>query len=234
MRHHGRVTTDPSDPTIPSPPPAPDDLAWVAMITAIKATVIALAVDAFVNVESPRYRGKGMRLRAIGYAGGMLLVPVGWRLGGRKGPYPQELDLAVTMPLLVDAGGNALGLYRGSHMDDLIHFADGALVASVAGALATPRLRTSWEAAGFATLAGAAAASVWEIGEWIGFKLGARGMELSYDDTMTDLIETTAGAVLGGVVTLLRHPARLRRIPGRSSDPIVGHASDDGRARSAR
>ena len=89
----------------------------------------------------PRYQGKGMRLRAIGYAGGMLAVPVAWRLTGRRPPYPRELDLAVTLPLLIDAGGNAIGIYRRAHVDDVIHFADGALVASVVGALATPRVQ---------------------------------------------------------------------------------------------
>ena len=95
-----------------------------------------------------------MRLRAIGYAGGMLVVPVAWRVLGRRDPYPRELDLAITIPLLVDAGGNAIGIYRRAHVDDLIHFADGALVSSVVGALATPRVRTSWEAAAVGTLAG--------------------------------------------------------------------------------
>ncbi len=162
-----------------------------------------------------------MRLRAIGYAGGMLAVPVAWRLMGRRPPYPRELDLAVTIPLLVDAGGNAIGIYRRANVDDLIHFTDGAVVASVVGALATPRVRTSWEAAAAGTLTGAAAAGLWEIGEWVGLKLGAKGMDLTYDDTMTDLIETMAGAVLGGVITLLRHPSRLRRVPGAPSDPLV-------------
>ena len=36
---------------------------------------------------------------------------------------------------------------------------------------------------------------------------------------MEDLIETSAGAVLGGIATLLRHPARLRQVPGRPGDP---------------
>jgi hypothetical protein len=94
-------------------------------------------------------------------------------------------------------------------------------VASVAGALATPRVRTSWEAAGIAALTGMAAAGVWEIGEWVGLKLGARGMDLSYDDTMTDLAETMAGALLGAAITLLRHPSRLRRVPGPAGDPVV-------------
>ncbi|HEX7346465.1 MAG TPA: hypothetical protein VF253_06710, partial [Candidatus Limnocylindrales bacterium] len=112
-------------------PPTPADIAWTAAITASKAAVIALAIDAFLNSATPRYSGKAMRVRAIGYAAGMLLVPLAWRVRGRPEPYPRELDLAVTLPLLVDAGGNAIGIYQRAHVDDLIHFADGATVASV-------------------------------------------------------------------------------------------------------
>lgn len=223
MRHDTTVPTS-SKQVRPAPPPTPGDVAWVAAITTAKATVVWLALDAFLNSSSPRYSGKAMRIRALGYAGGMLLVPLAWRLRGRPEPYPRELDLAVTLPLLIDAGGNAAGIYQRAHVDDLVHFADGALLSSVVGALATPRVKTSWEAAGVAALAGTAAAGLWEIGEWVGLKLGARGMDLSYDDTMTDLAETVAGAVLGGLVTLLRHPSRLRQVPGRPADPVLGRS----------
>jgi hypothetical protein len=205
-------------------PPTPADVLWVAGIAAAKAAVVASAIDAFVNSSAPRYSGKAMRIRAIGYTGGMLLVPLAWRLAGRPQPYPRELDLAVTLPLLVDAGGNAIGIYRRAHIDDLIHFADGATLASVAGALATPRVKTSWEAAGIAALTGIAAAGLWEIAEWLGMKLGAKGMDLTYDDTMTDLAETASGALLGAAITLLRHPSRLRTVPGRPGDPVVARS----------
>ena len=205
----------------PTPPPTPADVGWIAAISAAKAAVIALAIDAWVNSSAPRYSGKAMRVRALGYAGGLIAVPLVWRLQGRPQPYPREIDLAITLPLLVDAGGNAIGIYQRAHVDDLIHFADGATLASVVGALATPRTRTSWEAAGVAALAGMAAAGVWEIGEWIGLKLGARGMDLTYEDTMTDLAETMSGALLGAAITLLRHPSRLRRVPGRGADTVV-------------
>ena len=208
-----------SQPATPAPTPA--DVGWIAAISAAKAAVIALAIDAWVNSSAPRYSGKAMRVRALGYAAGLLVVPVAWRLQGRPQPYPREIDLAITLPLLVDAGGNATGIYQRAHVDDLIHFADGATLASVVGALATPRTRTSWEAAGVAALAGMAAAGVWEIGEWVGLKLGARGMDLSYEDTMTDLAETMSGALLGAAITLLRHPSRLRRVPGRGADTVV-------------
>jgi hypothetical protein len=202
-------------------PPRLSDVGWTAAITAVKATVVALAVDAFVNSDKPRFQGKAMKVRAIGYAGTLLVVPVVWRMRGRPEPYPRELDLLVALPLLADAGGNAIGMYQNAHVDDAIHFANGALLSGVVGALAAPRAKTAWEAAAFAAAVGTATGAAWEIFEWIGFKLGAKGMDLTYDDTMEDLIETSAGAMLGALVTLLRHPARLRRVPGRPGDPIV-------------
>jgi hypothetical protein len=204
-----------------APPTAASDVAWAATATAVKATIVALAVDAFVNSSKPRFRGKAMKVRALGYAGALLVVPVAWRLRGRKEPYPRELDLIVALPILADAGGNAIGMYQNAHVDDAIHFANGALLAGAVGSLAQPRTRTAWEAAAFATALGTAAGAVWEIFEWVALKLGARGMDLTYDDTMEDLIETTGGALLGGLVTLLRNPAPLRRIPGRADDPIL-------------
>lgn len=205
--------------------PAIADVAWTAAITAVKAAIVALATDAFVNSHQPRFSGKAMKVRALGYTGALLVVPVAWRVLGRKQPYPRELDLLVALPLLADAGGNAVGIYQRAHVDDAIHFANGALLAGVVGTLATPRTGTAWEAATFAGAVGTAVAAGWEIFEWVAFKLGARGMDLSYDDTMADLIETTAGALLGGFVTLLRHPAQLRRVPGRSGDPIVAQTA---------
>ncbi|HYH92829.1 MAG TPA: hypothetical protein VD763_06700 [Candidatus Saccharimonadales bacterium] len=205
-------------------PPTPADLAWTAAITAVKATIIALAIDAFVNSSAPRFRGKAMRVRAIGYAGALLVVPAFWRVRGRHEPYPRELDLLVALPLLADAAGNAVGIYQRAHVDDAIHFANGALFTAVVGSVAGPRSRTAWEAAGVATATGVATGAVWEIAEWVAMKFGAKGMDLSYDDTMADLIETSAGAALGGLITLLRHPSRLRQVPGRRSDPVVeGH-----------
>jgi len=215
-----RVSTTTSAAT--ARPPAVTDIAWTAAITAVKASIVALAVDAAVNSDKPRFRGKAMKIRAVGYIGALLIVPAAWRLRGRPEPYPKELDLLVALPLLADAGGNAVGIYQRAHVDDAIHFANGALLAGVVGAVTTPRTRTAWEAGTFAAAVGTAAAAGWEIFEWVAAKLGARGMDLSYDDTMADLIETSAGALLGGFITLLRHPTRLRRVPGRSGDPIVG------------
>jgi hypothetical protein len=217
-----RVMTNKSaGPHSAAPPPTPADIGWVGAIAFAKASVLALAIDAFQNSNAPRYKGKAMRVRAIGYTAGLLVAPLAWRLRGHRERYPRELDLALTLPLLVDAGGNAIGIYQRAHVDDLVHFANGALVASVIGAVVSPRVRTSWEAAGIALTTAGTLAGLWEIGEWVGMRLGAKGMNLTYDDTMEDLIETMAGGALGAILTLLRHPARLRNVPGRAADPVV-------------
>lgn len=191
------------------------------MSTAAKSAVVALAADAFFNSKKPRFRGKAMRVRAIGYTVVLFIVPVVWRLRGRPEPYPHEVDLLATLPVLVDAAGNATGLYQGAHVDDAVHFGNGALISGVIGSLIQPRTRTAWEAATFATSMTMAAEAAWEIFEWTAMKLGSKRMDLTYDDTIEDLIETSAGALLGGIVTLLRHPAQLRRFPGRAGDPIL-------------
>lgn len=188
-----------------SPGQRPADVGWPAVTALVKVAVVAFAIDAVLNEGEPRYRGKAMRLRAVGYVGTLFLVPVLWRLRGRREPYPRELDLLVALPLLADAWGNAAGIYQHAHVDDAIHFANGALFTSAVGAVVTPRTRTAWEAAGAATAIGTSAAALWEVAEWTASKFGARGMDLSYDDTMADLIETMAGAAVGGLVTLLRH-----------------------------
>lgn len=177
-----------------------------AAIVAAKTATIAFAIDAFVNANSPRLRGKAIRSRAIGYVGGLLVVPVAWRLLPRRSRYPRALDLAVTVPLLLDAGGNALGLYNKAHIDDVVHVANSAIVSGVAGAMFAPRVDERWQAA----LAGAGVAiageSAWELLEYGAMKLGATGMDLTYDDTMADIGEGFLGALLGALFTLRRVP----------------------------
>jgi hypothetical protein len=177
-----------------------------AAIVAAKAATVACAIDAFANAESPRLRGKAIRTRAIGYLGALLVVPAIWLLLPGRGRYPRALDLAVTIPLLLDAGGNALDLYEEAHVDDLVHAANGAIVSGIAGALIAPEVDERWQAA----LAGAGVSivgsTVWELAEYGAMRLGADGMHLTYDDTMADLAEGVLGAMLGAVFTVTRVP----------------------------
>jgi hypothetical protein len=177
-----------------------------AAIVVTKALTVAFAVDALVNAGSPRLRGKAIRTRAVGYVGALFIVPIAWSLLPDRGRYPRALDLAVTVPLLLDAGGNALGLYDEAHIDDLVHLANAAIVSGVAGALFAPRVDERWQAA----LAGAgvavAGASAWELLEFGALQLGADGMNLTYQDTMVDILDGWVGAIVGALFTLTRVP----------------------------
>ena len=187
-------------------PPAWLDRALDVAIVAAKAATIACAIDGFVNADTPRLRGKAIRTRAFGYTAALFVVPAIWRGLPDRGRYPRGLDLAVTIPLLIDAAGNATGLYEEAHLDDIVHFVNAGIVSAVAGSLFAMRTDEPWQAAMAGTGTAIAGETFWEIAEYVAMKLGADGMNLTYEDTMADLAESALGAIVGGVVTWLRMP----------------------------
>ena len=200
------VPSDDRRPRLAFTPPPWFERALETAIVAAKAVTVACAIDALVNADTPRLRGKGMRVRAVGYVTGIAIVPAIWRALPNRGRYPRGLDLAVALPLLIDAGGNALGLYDEAHLDDVVHVLNAAIVAGVAGALFASRTDNPWEAAFAGTGTAIAGETFWEIGEYVAMKAGATGMGLTYGDTIGDMADSAFGAVLGGIVTWLRMP----------------------------
>jgi hypothetical protein len=187
-------------------PPSWWNRALEVAIVGAKAATLACAVDAVLNGNSERLRGKAIGARAVGYTAGLFLVPVIWRMLPDRGRYPRGLDLAVTTPLLIDAAGNALGLYEAAHLDDVVHFLNAAIFSAVAGALFAGQVERPWHAAIAGTGAAIAGETAWEIAEYVAMKAGADNMDLGYDDTMADLADSAAGAIVGGVITWLRMP----------------------------
>ena len=178
-----------------------------AVTIAAKAATVGFAIDAWLNHDSPRLRGKAIRTRAVGYSAALLLVPLAWRfLPGPRDPYPRALDLGVTVPLLADAAGNAFGIYEKVRIDDAVHTANAALLAGVTGSLIAPHVDQAWQAA----LAGGAIAiageTLWETMEYVAWRLGQDGMDLTYEDTMDDIIGTWIGALVGAAYILTRAP----------------------------
>ncbi|HEX8938817.1 MAG TPA: hypothetical protein VF763_01530 [Candidatus Limnocylindrales bacterium] len=196
----------PAHPLVASPPARRSylvDLAWRAALAGTKALTIGFALDALFHPDAPRLRGKAIRTRAFGYTACLFIVPLAWQLRGRRDRYPRELDLAVAVPLLLDAAGNGMGIYEHAHVDDIVHFANGAILASVGAALAEPRVAHRAEAALFGAQLGISGEMVWEVAEYAALKAGATGMGLTYDDTLADIIESTLGAILGAVIGAL-------------------------------
>ena len=211
---------DTEPPTPAARPQGFELLAWTALV-AMKATIFAVAVDALLRHDQPPYRGKAMQTRALGYVGASLLVPLAWRLLPHSGRYPRGLDLAISTPLLLDAVGNAGGIYQKRHIDDLVHLANGAIVAGVAGSVVAPHVDERWQAALAGAGIGITGQTLWELMEYLAYRFGARGMDLTYEDTMDDMIESTIGALIGGAFTLTRVPrAKAERRTGWRS--VVG------------
>jgi hypothetical protein len=201
----------------------PGDRALDAVTLAAKATTVAFGIDAWINHDAPRLRGKAIRTRAIGYSAALFVVPLAWRLlPGRRGDYPRALDLALTLPLLADAAGNAFGIYERARVDDAVHVANAAVLAGVSGSLAAAHVDEPWQAA----LAGGAIAiageTLWETMEYVAWRFGQEGMDLTYEDTMDDIVGTWIGAVVGALYVLTRTPKRNSTRERRGWRAILG------------
>lgn len=180
-----------------------------AALIATKAATLLFAADAVIHPDAPRFHGKAMRLRAIAYVGSILAVPAVWLARGRAGPYPVDADLIVTTPILLDAGGNSLGVYDQANIDDIVHFVNAAILMTGFGILTRDRVESRMEAAALIVGMGMAGEALWEVMEFVGYKLGYRGMGLTYEDTMADTIESLAGSALGAVIAVMRWDQRL-------------------------
>ena len=173
-------------------------------LVAVKGLTIALTVESVLQPELPRYRGKAMRIRSVGYAAGLALVPAVWAGRGGAGPYPISADLVASTPLLIDAFGNRLGIYDGARIDDLVHFVNGAALSSLFGAAISSRMPSAAAAAATTVVCGLIGELLFDGMEYLGERLGYGGLGLSAADTTADVAAATLGAALGGAITWRR------------------------------
>lgn len=181
----------------------------LAIDLALKAALVALlAVGAFSSLE--QFEGKAFGARLATYPLAALAVPLGWWLAGRPPPYPYALDMLLVSPFLVDVAGNALDLYDTvSWWDDANHFLNFGLFSLAVGQLA---MRLGLAAPGIATVvvgAGAVAAILWELGEYVAFIRDSPELATAYTDTLGDMALGLGGAAAAvASATLLRRPRR--------------------------
>jgi hypothetical protein len=171
------------------------------------ALVVALAVTvAFPHWE--QFEGKGMAFRAPFYALPLIVTPLVWLLRGRRPPYPWLVDAAAIAPFLADTLGNILGFYnRYNATDDVLHFLNWIFLA---GGVTLALARTGIGRLNAWTLAygiGAVAIIWWETAEFLVAKAGTAGLQLTYADTIGDLVLSSTGGALGALlVTRLAWP----------------------------
>ncbi|MEO5633168.1 hypothetical protein [Gaiella sp.] len=178
----------------------------------LKALFVGLlAFGAFSGLD--QFDGKAFGWRLILYPIAAIIVPVAWRLRGSPQPYPYAADMLLVAPFLVDVAGNALDLYDSIvWWDDLNHLMNWALLC---GALGAVLLRTTLRPLVlFAVIVGfgAAAAILWEIGEYFAFIRGGDEVVTAYTDTLGDeILGLTGGALAALTVAVIARRRDARR-----------------------
>lgn len=186
-----------------------------AIVWAVRiALVLSLAFSvAFPGL--PQFEGKGMAFRAPFYLLPMAVVPIGWRLRGQRPPYPHLADALVISPFLLDTLGNALDLYNSFDVtDDVLHAINWVLLV---GGITLLLLRTRLTRLAAWTMGygiGALAIIWWEAAEWLVQELGTAGLELTYGDTIGDLLLSSTGGAIGAALAItMSRPSPRRRAP---------------------
>lgn len=178
--------------------------ALVASVGA-KAVATALSLVPLLDRDRTSFRGKAMGFRAAAFPTFTLALPAVWLAAGRPRPYPWRADVALSAPLVVDAGGNVLGFFaRHEHFDRISHGLGWTFVALAAGDAIGPVARDPRLTLLAAVGVGAIVAVVWELGEFAAWKSGSSGLDLTYEDTIDDLAFGLLGSVAGAAWSVLR------------------------------
>lgn len=161
--------------------------------------VIELAIGVILR-DTSHLQGKGMVLRAVFYPLCMIVVPVGWRLRGSRAPFPHLAAALLITPFALDIGANLVGLFEVDKFDDVLHALNWFILVLGASTLV---LRTSTPLLTVIALGvGTSATTIvlWEIVEYLVSQSGTTGLQLTYEDTITDLAESFTGGCVGAVV----------------------------------
>lgn len=185
-------------------PPGQSDrrlLPWLDL--GLKALFVGLlAFGAFSGLD--QFEGKAFGWRLILYPIAAVIVPIAWKAFGSPSPYPYGADMLLVAPFLIDVLGNALDLYDSiSWWDDINHLVNWALLC---GALGAVLLRTTLRPLvlfAIVTGFGAAAAILWELGEYFAFIRGGTELATAYTDTLGDEALGLTGSIIAGLTVAL-------------------------------
>lgn len=176
---------------------------------AIKVAVVVLSLIPLVDPNASHFAGKAMGVRALLYPVMTLLIPAIWFLAGRPRPYPYAADIAFGLPFAIDAAGNVLGLFAITGFDAIPHFLGWFFLSTAFGLAIAPLLDRRWVAFLLVLGMGAVVDILWEAGEFALMKSGASGLQLTYENTIQDLLVSLSGAAVAAVaITTIWWPRR--------------------------
>ena len=180
----------------------------------VKGALAASLLAGLVFPDIPGVAGKGWPERCLGYPLSALVVPIFWRLtsqrrsrsGDHPSPYPHLADALLVTPFVLDLLGNLVNLFDTvSWFDDALHFTNWIFLVLALVLLIAPAVLERWTLILLGSGMGALAIVLWEALEWVIQDMGTTGLQLTYDDTIGDLVLSTSGGILGAAVA-----ARLR------------------------
>ena len=164
----------------------------------VKLVLAGCLLVGLVFPDIPGVEGKGWPERCFGYPFAGLIVPFIWHLAGRRSNYPYLADSLLVTPFVLDLLGNLVNLFDTvASFDDILHFFNWVfLVAGLVLLLERQRL-ARWNLVLLGAGFGALAIIAWEGVEWVIQEMGTSGLQLTYDDTIGDLVLSTTGGVIG-------------------------------------
>lgn len=169
----------------------------------VKFLNVGLIHLAVIYPDLPQFHGKAMGARLIFYPLAALIVPILWWLISRKSKYPHLIDILVLIPFILDSGGNAFNLYNTTEgFDRFAHwFCWVSLTIAFGSAVSRPKI-TKINVFGLSLGFGAITHLLWEVAEFIVMRMGASGLQLTYEDTLDDLILSFAGSLVASILVI--------------------------------
>ena len=171
------------------------------------ALVVLLAYGAFSGAQQFEGKAFGWRLATYPWCG--LVIPIAWRIRGRRPPYPHLADLLLVAPFFIDVAGNALDLYDTIWWwDDANHFVNWALLTGSVAVLLNRTLLNKLTRVALTVGYGGVLAILWELAEYIAFIRFSPELETAYTDTLGDMTLGLAGSVVAAIaaVSFARSP----------------------------
>jgi hypothetical protein len=175
-----------------------DGLILVALL--VKVAVVGLTLYPTFRPESSHFAGKAMGVRAVLYPAMMLLIPAIWLVAGRPLPYPALADIALGLPFAIDSGANVLGLFAIRGFDAIPHATGWFFISIAFGLAVAPLVAERWILFLLVLGFGAIVDILWEVGEFAMMKSGASGLDLTYENTIQDLVLSLTGAAVAALV----------------------------------
>ena len=178
------------------------------MLLAIASLAFCLVVGLVVPME--RLDGKGWPARAAGYPLSSVVMGAIWLVRGQKGRFPYIPTALLVTPFILDLLGNLFRFFDTvQNFDDFLHFVNWMFLCAAFVAMFDPANLASWNRAALGTGFGAFAIILWEFLEYLIMQSGTTGLHLSYEDTVTDLLLSSSGGLVGSLAMVRLFPKRV-------------------------